>query len=174
MAGLQAAPVERGAIHRDGLATSLGRAYWENTGGMFAHVVKELGHFWELYPTRLQTDDAKQRASLLRDDARLPEETTFSPRLRDAVSAVSFGAELALAVVGAAIGWRTRRAIVVLLVAVACAYGLGYALFVAKLRYRIVVLPGLFVLAGSATAAIRDRMGAGQRGGVEVARRPAA
>jgi hypothetical protein len=64
----------------------------------------------------------------------------------------------------------------VLLVAIALAYGLGYSLFVAKLRYRIVILPGLFLLAGVAASALVERL----RGRYEIralggdARRPAA
>jgi hypothetical protein len=175
MAGLQAAPVKRGERHRDGIATSLGRAVWHEPVRILARMRHEIVHFWELYPTRLQTDDPSQRASLHGRDDRLPEEQSFSPGLRDVVSAVSFGTELAFALAGIAVAWRSRRAAVVLIVAIALFYGLGYSLFVAKLRYRIVVLPGLFLLAGVAASALLDRLRAGQdvRVGAD-ARRPAA
>jgi 4-amino-4-deoxy-L-arabinose transferase-like glycosyltransferase len=176
MAGLQSAPVARGEVRRDGLASSLGRAFWHEPARMLARVERELVHFWELYPTRLNTDVPERRASLHRADPRLPQEASFSPGLRDTVSALTFGTELALALVGIAIGWRSRRAGVVLLVAVAFVYGLGYAIFLAKLRYRIVVLPGVFLLAGAAASALLDRLRARQ--GARVigvgARRPAA
>jgi hypothetical protein len=86
-------------------------------------------------------------------DARLPTEFSFPPSLRDVVSAVSFGVEMVLALAGLVIGWRSRRTAIVLFAGVALVYGLGYALFVAKLRYRIVVLPGIFLLAGIGAAA---------------------
>jgi 4-amino-4-deoxy-L-arabinose transferase-like glycosyltransferase len=176
MAGLQAAPVKRSERHRDGIATSLGRAVWQDPVRILRRVQSELVHFWELYPTRLQTDDPSQRASLHGADQRLPEEQTFSPGLRDAVSAVTFGTELAFALAGIVVGWRSHRALVGLLVAVAFFYGLGYALFVAKLRYRIVVLPGVFLLAGVAASALLETVRARQeaRAVGADARRPAA
>ncbi|MEO6025411.1 MAG: glycosyltransferase family 39 protein, partial [Candidatus Binatia bacterium] len=169
MAGLQAAPVARGEINRTGLAASLGGAIWRRPLVMARRTIGELGHFWELYPTRLQTDEPGQRASMHAHDTRLPADPSFAPSLRNTVSAVTFGSELALALVGLAIGWQRRRAMVVLLVGVALVYGFGYALFIAKLRYRIVVLPGVFLLAGvGATAALAMARGR-HRGGAETA-----
>lgn len=158
MAGLQDAPFERRDINRDGLASSLGRAVWSEPFRMVRRTSRELVRFWELYPTRLQTDSLKGREDMHRLDERLPNDHSFPPTLRDLVSAVTFGAELAFAIAGAVIGWRTRRGIVVLFVAVAFFYGLGYALFVAKLRYRIVVLPGIFLLAGFAAATVAQTL----------------
>ena len=65
-----------------------------------ARCVSEFGHFWELYPTRLTVDHAEGRAELHRRDARLPEDVSFSRSWRNTVSALSFGVELGLAVVG--------------------------------------------------------------------------
>ncbi len=75
---------------------------------------------------------------------------TFSPGVRDQVSALSFGTEMAFALAGLGLAWRRNRSATILLVAVSVAYGLGYALFIAKLRYRIPVLPFVFLLAGVA------------------------
>jgi hypothetical protein len=93
-------------------------------------------------------------------DTRLPEETTFPPGLRDVVSAVSYGFEITLALAGLALAGRGRRAAVLLIVGVALAYGFGYALFIAKLRYRIVVMPGVFLLAGLGAVLLWARVGA--------------
>jgi 4-amino-4-deoxy-L-arabinose transferase-like glycosyltransferase len=153
MAGLQNAPVRTREIHRDGLATSMGREAWRHPVKLLRRVGHELAAFWELYPTRLQTDRPELRASMHGLDARLPTEFSFPPSLRDVVSAVSFGVEMVLALAGLVIGWRSRRTAIVLFAGVALVYGLGYALFVAKLRYRIVVLPGIFLLAGIGAAA---------------------
>ena len=168
MTGLQAAPVARGEIHRTGLAASLGGAFWRQPIEMARRTIGELGHFWELYPTRLQTDEPGQRASMHAKDARLPADPSFAPSLRDTVSAVTFGSELLLALVGLAVGWQRRRGMVVLLVGVALVYGLGYALFVAKLRYRIVVLPGVFLLAGVGATTVLAKVRGRRRGGVEI------
>ena len=56
--------------------------------------------------------------------------------------------EFALALVGLVLLWRKRPSAAVLLTGVTLAFAFGYALFVAKLRYRIPILPLIFVLAG--------------------------
>jgi hypothetical protein len=77
------------------------------------------------------------------------------------VSALSFGVEMVFALVGVVLVWRRHRAAAVLLLAVCVAYGLGYALIIGKLRYRIPVLPCVFLLAGA--AAMRGRWPASNR-----------
>ena len=64
------------------------------------------------------------------------------------MSAVSFGAELVLALVGLALVGRTRWRRALLPLAVILAFALAHALFVATLRYRITVLPLVFLFAG--------------------------
>jgi CHASE2 domain-containing sensor protein len=56
--------------------------------------------------------------------------------------------EFAMALVGLVLLWRQRPSAAVLIGAVTVTFALGYALFVAKLRYRIPILPLVFVLAG--------------------------
>lgn len=160
MAGLQNAPVSKQDIGRRGLAASLAHQTMAKPIAITNRVVRELGHFWEPYPTRLTTDEAKGRLRMHALDTRLPEETTFPPGLRDVVSAVSYGFEITLALAGLALAGRGRRAAVLLIVGVALAYGFGYALFVAKLRYRIVVMPGVFLLAGLGVVRLWARVGA--------------
>lgn len=153
--GMQHAPVAADEIARDGLASSLARKAWIDPLALVDHAATELAHFWELYPTRLSTDVADRRATMHAADPRLPTDTTFHPGLRDAVSTITSGLELGLALTGIVLGWRRNRAAVVLLAGAALAYGLGYALFVAKLRYRIAVLPEVLLLAGLGIAALR-------------------
>jgi 4-amino-4-deoxy-L-arabinose transferase-like glycosyltransferase len=160
MAGLQNAPVSKHDIGERGLAASLVHQTAAKPATLARRVARELGHFWEPYPTRLATDEPERRDRLHALDTRLPRDTTFPSGLRDTVSALSFGLEMGLVAVGLALAGRPRRAAIVLIVAVALAYGLGYALFVAKLRYRIVVLPGLFLLAGLGAVLLRARLGA--------------
>jgi hypothetical protein len=160
MAGLQNAPVSKRDIGEHGLAVSLVHKTAATPATLARRIAREFGHFWEPYPTRLATDHPAGRDRLHALDTRLPRDTTFPSGLRDTVSAVSFGLEMGLAVVGLALAGRGRRAAVVLVVAVALVYGFGYALFVAKLRYRIVVLPSLFLLAGLGAVLLRARFGA--------------
>ncbi len=160
MAGLQNAPVSKQDIGNRGLAGSLAHQTMATPTTLAKRVVRELGHFWEPYPTRLTTDHPVGRTKLHALDSRLPQQTTFSPGIRDVVSALSYGVEMTLAFVGLVLAGRGRRAAIVLIVAVALAYGFGYALFVAKLRYRIVVMPGVFLLAGLGVLLLRARLGA--------------
>ncbi len=117
-------------------------------------MLRELGHFWEPVPSRLVTDDPTHRAELHATDPRLPTAPLLARGARDLASAASFGIEVALAVGGLWFLWRTRRPEAVLLVAVILVYALGHAATVGKLRYRITVLPLVFVLAGNGVAAI--------------------
>ena len=117
-------------------------------------LLREFGHFWEPVPSRLVTDDPAQRAEMHASDPRLPTTPLFSRGARDLASAVSFGIELALALGGLWLLWRTRRPEALLLVTVILVYAMGHAVTVGKLRYRITILPLVFVLAGNAVAAL--------------------
>lgn len=154
-AGTHNAPVSRAEIARYGLTASLLRKACEEPGVLAARVVHEYVRFWELYPTRLSTDGPAERAKLHERDPRLPLAPTFPRGLRDVVSALSFGGELVLAAVGIGVAWRRHRSETILLGGVMLAYALGYSLFVGKLRYRIPVLPHLFVFAGVGAAALQ-------------------
>jgi hypothetical protein len=75
------------------------------------------------------------------------------------VSAWSFAIELCLALVGIVAAVRTRWRQAALPVAIILAYALGYALFVAKLRYRIPVLPLLFLFTGLGSTVLWSLLG---------------
>jgi len=55
------------------------------------------------------------------------------------------------------LAWRSRRRETALIAAIVLAYAAGYALFVGKLRYRITVLPLVFLFTGRALAALVRR-----------------
>jgi hypothetical protein len=152
--GLQNAPVSTATIAGEGLAGSLLQQWRQRPLALVRRVLAELPHFWELYPTRLATDNPTERAKLQRRDARLSLTPVLPAGPRDWVSALAFGGELALALPGLVIAWRRQRGATVLLVGVMVAYSLGYSLFVAKLRYRITVLPCLLLFAGVGAAAV--------------------
>ena len=152
-AGTHTAPVTREEAAEEGLVRAITRWAWQHPGALVSRVTRQFGQFWELMPTRLKTDDPAQRERLHQRDSRLPVGPLFSNRLRDLVSAASFSLELALALVGLIVVARTNRGPALLLLAVILAFAAGYALFVAKLRYRIPVLPLLFVFTGIGAAA---------------------
>jgi 4-amino-4-deoxy-L-arabinose transferase-like glycosyltransferase len=157
--GLADGTVPTGQIAQQGLGGALVDRATQDPWGFASHVVHEFGHFWELYPTRLATDDPAHRASLHQGDPRLPLAATFHGWLRDWVSAITFGSELVLALIGVAFAWRRRPAPTMLLLGVVLAYSFGFALFVGKLRYRIVVLPCVAIFAGVGTVGLASAAG---------------
>jgi hypothetical protein len=152
--GIHMAPVGGEEIARRGLLVSMARWAWTDPGALLSRVTRQFVQFWELAPTRMMTDDPVRREELHRQDPRLPVEPLFSRRLRDQVSATSFGLELALALLGLVIAVRARWRQTLLPLALILAYASGYALFVAKLRYRIPVLPLVFLFTGVGAATL--------------------
>jgi 4-amino-4-deoxy-L-arabinose transferase-like glycosyltransferase len=153
-AGTATVPLIGSESDRLGLAGAVTKAARRDPVAFARRTAREFGGFWELYPTRLKTDDSNQRAELSQRDPRLTSAPLLHRSLRDIVSAVSFGIELALAVVGLLVGWKIRRRETVWLVTTILTFALGYALFYGKLRYRIPILPVMFVFAGLGAAAI--------------------
>ena len=152
--GTDIAPVGPAEVSRDGLIVSVARWGWKNPEALLTRVMGQFLDFWELAPTRMATDNPMRREEFHRQDPRLEVQPLFSRRLRDLVSAGSFSLELCLALLGIIVAARTRRHEAVFLVALILAFAAGYALFVAKLRYRIPILPLLFLFTGAGTAAV--------------------
>ncbi len=153
-AGTAIAPVTHGEIERRGLTASLLLKAWREPGVLATRMTREFGHFWELAPERLMTDDSVRRQALHNRDRRLPTQPMFDRSLRDLVSAASFGVELILALAGLVLLWRAHRREAVLLASIVLAYAVGYALFLGKLRYRIPILPLVFLCAGVGASAL--------------------
>jgi 4-amino-4-deoxy-L-arabinose transferase-like glycosyltransferase len=154
LAGTRGSSVSPSEIEQRGVAGALADKARTDPLALASHVAREFGHFWELVPSRLVTDNPARREELHLRDPRLPTQPAFSRSLRDAASAVSFGIELLLALGGLALLWRDRRREAVLLAAVVLAYALAQSLFIGKLRYRITVLPLVFLFAGAAASAL--------------------
>ncbi len=158
LAGTEGTSVSSGAIAQRGVAGAVVHKALADPVAMATHMAREFGHFWELVPSRLMTDDPARREDLHRKDPRLPIQASFSRSLRDTVSAATFGIELLLALVGLILLWRHRRGDAVLLAAVVLAYALGHSVFVGKLRYRITILPLVFLCAGAAASALYSKV----------------
>jgi 4-amino-4-deoxy-L-arabinose transferase-like glycosyltransferase len=143
------APVRwRPEAKQSGLASSLVRRIYDDPTVFVQRTLQQFGYFWELSPTRLLADDPQWRAGAHQIDERLPADANFTPSLRDGVSAVSFGFELLFALLGVLVASLRRIRGSGLLVALVIAYALGFSLFFAKMRYRITVLPEVFMFAG--------------------------
>jgi hypothetical protein len=152
-AGTHTAPVSRKQVSERGLPVAIAEWAWTHPARFVSRVTRQFVLFWELRPTRLTTDDPLKRERLHQSDPRLSVQPVVSHTLRDLVSTVSFGSELLLALVGLVAVARNRQRETVLLVSLILAYAIGYALFVAKVRYRIPILPLLFLFTGAGTAA---------------------
>ncbi len=150
-------------VDQHGVTRALvGRAL-DDPAGFGRRLAVEFGHFWEFAPSRLMTDDPGSRQALHERDSRLPIQPLFGRSLRNWLSAVSFGIELLLAIVGLTLLWQRRRREAALLLGVVLAFALGYSLFFGKLRYRVPVLPFVFVCTGAGAAAFLERVSAPRR-----------
>ncbi len=123
----------------------------------------ELGHFWELYPTKLATDLPEIRAMDHENDDRLPKTALFPASLRNTVSIVTSSLEYLLALFGLVLCWRRHKRETALIVLVVTLYSLAYSPFYAKLRYRIPVLPFVYALGGLTLSSVMQRFVAGRR-----------
>jgi 4-amino-4-deoxy-L-arabinose transferase-like glycosyltransferase len=157
-AGTHTALASRKQITERGLPVAMAEWAWDHPARFVSRLTRQFILFWELRPTRLSTDDPLQRQRLHQTDPRLSVQPLVSHRLRDLVSTVSFGSELLLALFGLVVVARTRRRETLLLVALIVAYAIGYALFVAKVRYRIPILPLLFLFTGAGAASAFQRI----------------
>jgi len=153
-AGSHMAAVSQDEVADRGLLVAMAWWAWNNPEAIVSRVTRQFVQFWELTPTRMATDDPVRREEFHRRDPRLSVQPLFSRRLRDLVSAASVAVELSLALVGLVVVARTRWRQALLPLAVILAYAAGYALFVVKLRYRIPVLPLLFLFTGAGAAAV--------------------
>lgn len=153
-AGTQAAPAGRDAVARRGLLVSMARWAWTEPGALISHTTRQFLNFWELAPTRMATDDPARREQLHQRDQRLSTQPLVPLGLRDRVSSASFALELALAFVGVIAAVRAHWRQTLLLLAVILSYAMGFALFVGKIRYRIPVLPLLYLFTGVGASTI--------------------
>ncbi|HYC32092.1 MAG TPA: glycosyltransferase family 39 protein [Gemmatimonadales bacterium] len=135
-----------------GLGQGLANAATRDPGGLASRTLREFIHFWELTPSRLATDDPARRARLAERFPELSDQPVARTGLRDVVSALSFGAEVLLALLGLVVSWRRRPRETVWLVSLVMCFALGYALFFGKIRYRIPILPLIFAFAGLGAA----------------------
>ena len=154
LAGAQRALVSADDVADRGLVGALATRARTEPLAVVSHMAREFVHFWDLAPSRLKTDDPARRAAFHRRDPRLTAGPGFPRTLRDAVSAVSFAVELLLALAGMVLLWRGRRREAVLLASVVLVYAVGNSLFYGKLRYRITILPLVFLMAGAAASAL--------------------
>jgi 4-amino-4-deoxy-L-arabinose transferase-like glycosyltransferase len=124
-------------------------ANWRRAELYARHVHRNFVGFWELYPSRMITNDQGYRNRMHAEDSRLIKETIYRPnRLINTVSVLSTGPTFLFALLGTAAMWlrRDRRRELSMLWIMALSFAAGYALLVGKIRYRIPVEPYLIIL----------------------------
>jgi 4-amino-4-deoxy-L-arabinose transferase-like glycosyltransferase len=146
--GIGGVPALAAHPEQSGVAQALAAEAQREPGQFAARLAREFLGFWELYPTRLVTDNPTRREEMARADPRLTSNMLVQRNLRDIVGGLSFGLELALALLGAVSVWRLRRRETIWLLAMLLAFSLGYALLYGKTRYRIPLLPIVLAYAG--------------------------
>ncbi len=147
-AGVPGTPVAEAARSRQNVVGAMLNLALHDTKWLIQVTAKKFVAFWELYPTRLATDKPEERVEMHAHDNRLPVKASFPRGLRDTVSTISFGSELVLAIIGIGFALQRRRAESLLLLGAILSFAFGYSLFVSKMRYRIPILPLLFIFSG--------------------------
>jgi hypothetical protein len=151
---MQGTRIPQEEVAQRGLVMAMARRLWTDPGTIVTRTARQFVQFWELTPTRLATDDPVKRAELHERDPRLSVQPLFSSTLRDTVSAMTFGLELVLALVGLVVAIRERPRPALLMIAIIVAYATGFALFVSKLRYRITILSLLYIFSAIGAASV--------------------
>lgn len=124
-------------------------AIFKRPGRFMAHFVKEFGHFWELYPTRIQMSRSAYREKMHRlDDRIVVEKTVAGRRWTTVISIMSTVPMFGFALLGAGAMARRQacRRDLSLLLLLILSFAAGYAIFIAKIRYRIPIEPYILIL----------------------------
>jgi 4-amino-4-deoxy-L-arabinose transferase-like glycosyltransferase len=127
---------------------NLAMVYIRNPLGTIRHVVGELGHFWALFPDRLDTQKSEYREKIRSRDQRMAKKNIF---VSDYIKYVSIAVLLpvfVLALLGFIhSGLRTSAAWLLFLLVMS--FALGYSMLYAEVRYRIPVEPYILIFAAA-------------------------
>jgi len=112
-------------------------------------VLSEFGHFWMIYPDRIQMADPAYRAQAHEKESRVVKDTIFTTNaIITTVSILTTGPLFIFAILGSAAIWfeRKRRHHLALLWGIILSFAVAYSFFVAKTRYRIPIEPYIAIL----------------------------
>jgi 4-amino-4-deoxy-L-arabinose transferase-like glycosyltransferase len=119
-----------------------------NPGAFALHYVREFGHFWELYPKRIQMSESSFREKMHEEDPRIVRETVFGTSWTSLVSILTEGPIFLFALIGIAVMsfQKARRPNLALLCITILSFALSYSFFWGKMRYRIPIEPYIIIL----------------------------
>jgi hypothetical protein len=111
-------------------------------------VLREFGHFWELYPERIRMNRTAVREKKYAKDSRVVRNSVFTTSWTSLVTLVSVGPTFLFALIGtgAMCFAKERRRDLSLFVLTIMSFALTHALFYGKMRYRIPVEPYIIIL----------------------------
>jgi 4-amino-4-deoxy-L-arabinose transferase-like glycosyltransferase len=111
-------------------------------------VLREFGHFWELYPERIRMSQPAIREKIYAKDSRIVRESVFTTSWTSLVTLLSVGPTFLFALIGTGVMCfaKNRRRDLSLLVLTIMSFAMTHSLFYGKMRYRIPVEPYIIIL----------------------------
>jgi 4-amino-4-deoxy-L-arabinose transferase-like glycosyltransferase len=111
-------------------------------------VLREFGHFWELYPERIRMNQPAVREKVYAEDSRIVRKAVFTTSWTSLVTALSVGPTFLFALIGTGAMWfaKDRRRDLSLLILTIMSFAMTHSLFYGKMRYRIPVEPYIIIL----------------------------
>ncbi|PYQ09945.1 MAG: hypothetical protein DMH00_12150, partial [Acidobacteria bacterium] len=128
----------------------------DNPGWTVRHFASELLHFWDPYPDRLISADAKARMQFHEMDSRMVVQNSLVGALPRMLYAIGFGTVLIMAAAGAMAASRPVPG-AMLLVAWPLVLGICYSPFFTQMRYRIPADPAFIILGAYAVKTAMQR-----------------
>lgn len=142
----------------DGLLNTL-RHYLLHPAATVRHMVQELGHFWALYPDRLDTAQPAYRARLHAKDRRMEVKGDYWQWVKWP-SILIMAPIFLLAVYGAVLSRRLDRRITWLWLLTFISLSVGYSMIYSEVRYRIPIEPLILIWTALGVTTLLQRAGA--------------
>ncbi len=146
--------------NEDGLLNTI-RHYLLHPAATAQHMVYELGHFWALYPDRLDTAQPAYRAQLHAKDQRMQVHGDYWQWVKWP-SILVMAPIFLLAVYGAVLSRRLDRRITWLWLLTFISLSAGYSMIYSEVRYRIPIEPLILIWTALGVTALLQRAGASE------------
>jgi len=144
--------------NEDGLLNTI-RHYLLHPAASVQHMVYELGHFWALYPDRLDTAQPAYRAQLHAKDHRMQVHGDYWQWVKWP-SILVMAPIFLLAAYGAVLSCRLDRRVTWLWLLTIISLSAGYSMIYSEVRYRIPIEPLILIWTALAVTALLQRAGA--------------